>query len=113
MNCYRCAGPTDDSTVDFSFKILLCRRCASSIRKLRNQIRSELEVLITFLDETMLFAAVANDPVLLMEPNKDRLTLLTEFLKADHACRDEKTRSSKSTKLSAPTVTGKGNTSSV
>jgi hypothetical protein len=105
MNCLYCETALDEKTTDFSFKVMLCKKCASNANRLKNRIRSELEVVLAQLDETMRFALTARDMPGGLIAELSRSTLLKFIVHMDDRCRN-KTPSSTSSRQSVTAANG-------
>jgi len=106
MDCLYCKQDIDEKTTDFSLRIMLCKRCAGLVAKLKDRIKSELEVLLANLDSTMRFAVTAQDLPGGVETAVSRQALLHFIVHMDERCRSQTTLSSRSTKQSVTIASG-------
>lgn len=111
MNCVNttCGKPVISTDCDFTFKVLLCKQCSTNLKRARSRIRSELEVLLATLDDTLRFGVTSDlhfaDRVDESTTREDVLEFIT---KLDKLCRNTSrmTNSSKSMKPNAITADG-------
>lgn len=110
MKCIHCSKNLDEKATDFSLKVMLCKQCAVRVTRLRARIRSELEVLLAQLDDTMRFALTVQDLPGTGDSELSRRTLLQYITDMDERCRFQ-TQSSKSMKQSVSIADGSGSSS--
>jgi hypothetical protein len=103
MKCIRCKKELTEKTTDFSLKVMLCNSCSVKVQRARDRIRSELEVLVTTLDDTMRFAVLSGE---LPSETATRSELLQFIVTKDEKCH-QATPSSRNTELLAPTADGR------
>lgn len=111
MNCVNtsCGKPITGTDGDFTFKVLLCKECSTNLQRFRSRVRSELEVMLATLDDTLRFSVTSD---LQFAGSVDEATTREEILEfmieLDKQCRNtsKTTTSSKSTKPNAITAGG-------
>ena len=101
-----CTADLDEKDVQLTLKVLLCRKCTKEIQALRARLRSELEVALATLDDTLRMALLNGVSI------PTGVTPLETVAEVQKQCRsiEKTTISSKSTKLGA--ITAGGNESS-
>lgn len=107
MKCIRCKKDMTEGSTDFSLKVMLCSSCAIKVKRVHDRVRSELEVLLTTLDDVMRFALLSGD---LPTDTLDSTELLQFTVTMGEKCRQQ-TRSSKSSEQPVTTADGESGSS--
>jgi len=99
-----CKKALNDREAEVYLKVMLCKQCASRTRKLRDRARSQIEVLLATLDDTLQYSLLSD------EEFSEEDTLLEYIVRVQKKCRStsKTTTSSKSMKPSASSADGSG-----
>lgn len=111
MRCMNCGDSLTERTTDFTLRVMLCKKCAVMLSRLRDRIRSEVETLLATLDDTLRFGVTDAEAFPGgVDEKTTRDQVLRFIVSLDEKCRNTSrtTTSSKSTKPSATTASGNG-----
>lgn len=108
MKCLNCDEELTDRTTDFTLKVMLCKPCAVKVSRLKARLRSELEVLLATLDDSMRFGITTQEVLPADDDGASRQDLLEFAVRLDTKCRNTSrtTTSSRSSSPSANTADG-------
>ncbi len=105
MDCPFCNASLSQKNTDFYLKVMVCKTCATRAHRLKGKLQSEVEALLTRMDEVLRYALMNQELPGSMGAEQPRYDLLRFLVDMDERCRA--TQSSEPSKLPASTADGK------